>query len=129
MLFNRLLNMAKETEEKFFSNDLPTESPEDMFATDTPDSISESDVFAGTKDFYKTLSQTGDTHKQTKSSKEKRHYSTSQKVLAISIITLLITLSYALIPKTKKNTYQTIIATPSPALLQVFQPQNSLSQP
>lgn len=114
MLFNRLLNMAKEKEEKFFSNDLPTESPEDMFATDTSDSISESDVFAGTKDFYKTLSQTGDTHKQTKSSKEKRHYSTSQKVLAISIITLLITLSYALIPRTKKNTSQTIIATPNP---------------
>ena len=108
--------MAKETEENFFNNDIPIQSPEDMFATETSDSISESDVFAGTEDFHKTLSQLDDGRKPKKSSKEKRHYSTSQKVLVLGITTLLITLICVLItPRSKKTTDETFTATPKPA--------------
>jgi len=112
MLFNRLLNMAKEKEENFFSEDI---SPEDMFATDASGSISESDVFAGTEDFHKTLSKTVNSRKSTKPSKEKRSYSTSQKVLILSIITLLITISYVLLkPDSTKAAFQSLATTSNP---------------
>ncbi|HPS55676.1 MAG TPA: hypothetical protein PLP05_08760, partial [Sedimentisphaerales bacterium] len=105
--------MEKEIEKIFFSEDLPIESPEDMFVTGTSGSISESDVFVGTEDFHKTLSQPEGNRKKTKSSK--RHYSITSKIMALAIITLLIIiiciLSTTLLNKT---THQTITASANP---------------
>ena len=119
--------MAKESEENFFNNDIPIQSPEDLFATETSNSISERDVFVGTEDFHKTLSQLDDGRKPKKSSTEKRHYSTPQKILALGITTLLITLICVLItPRPKKTTDETFTATPKPAPAADFNTNESL---
>lgn len=108
--------MSKKTEENFFDNDIPLESSEDLFAADASDSITESDVFVGSEDFHKTLSQLEDSGKPSKLSKEKQHYSISQKVMALGIVALLITLTCVLMaPKQEKAADRIFIAPPKPA--------------